>query len=142
MAFIHFGKLPFELRMKIWTNVCFQARNVPIIVDDLGPVKIASQPEEVSFCSYCYRAPLAPFLSVLHVDREARTEALNHYRLILPTNHEFFHITTSTKEEIYFNPDYDRLCIHDPMYLRFNRIQDPYRDFARRVLRLGVQFFA
>jgi hypothetical protein len=59
--------------------------------------------------------------AVLHVNTEARYEALKWYEMSFGTSHSTPHFKFSTPPTIYFNWKVDRLCVVDyNQYLSFN----------------------
>lgn len=110
-TFTCFGQLPSELRIKIWSYVCYQPRNVDIFTDNLGVIRIS---EDIHFDAYKFYSHFCSHPAVLHICREAREEGLKHYQLEFGTSHHFSIVNISTPPRIYVNFVCDRLCLLKP----------------------------
>jgi hypothetical protein len=103
-TFTPFPKLPIQLRLKIWKYGYFFTRNVDIRGKDISGIVFkhaCADPDAVAHFFHSYASPP----SLLHVCRESRSEALNHYQLEFGTTFEYelagvAHVlTTSTPQE-------------------------------------------
>jgi hypothetical protein len=110
-TFSSFGELPSELRIKIWSYVCFHPRNVDIMTEKLGTVRISDSTyaDVHKFFSHACSHP-----AVLQVCRESREEGLKHYQLEFGTSYNSSIINVSTPPQIYVNFTCDRICLLKP----------------------------
>jgi 2EXR family len=140
-TFTSFGQLPSELRIKIWSYVCFQPRNIDIFTDKLGVIRIS---DDTYFDAYMFYSHFCSHPAVLHVCREAREEALKHYQLEFGTSYHFSLVDFSTPPRIYVNFACDRLCLLEPdcfgsdLEDRFQRFVQICRDRGACSLALNV----
>jgi 2EXR family len=100
-----FGKLPIELRLKIWGLAIHEPRFIEI---EWGPkIRNGETIQPVICCGVDYRCRVTPVSrqtpAILHVSKEARDEAKKHY------NVRVFDTKTrnGSEREIYYNPKAD-----------------------------------
>ncbi|KAH7399926.1 hypothetical protein BKA64DRAFT_670728 [Cadophora sp. MPI-SDFR-AT-0126] len=107
-AFTCFPRLPPELRLIVWEQVCCQTRNVPLraVSMDFTRLVVSSSTEGV----FRYSTNLPP-PSVLSTCRESRDSGLKHYTLLFRTTFDIGHgIMVRAPARIYINADSDRIC--------------------------------
>lgn len=102
-AFTCFPKLPTEIRLMIWDDVCFFPRNIDLWVLYHGQIKRRLRGRSNTFDCNRY-VSICPHPSILHANRESRAVGLKYYELafgmhtILDYGMEF-----STPARIYVN---------------------------------------
>jgi hypothetical protein len=110
-----FPKLPIEIRLKIWEYDCFFTRNVDIWAKNIKGV-VCDETGEVAHYFHSYTSPP----SLLHVCKESRFEALQHYQLEFGTTCKYTirgvapEVTILTSPRIYINWVVDRICAFNP----------------------------
>ncbi|KAI9901752.1 hypothetical protein N3K66_003569 [Trichothecium roseum] len=109
-SFPQFGLLPPELRLKVWENL-LQPRVVVVTCiqrDDILPMRESRLEEELQT-----RAGGAQVPVLLHINREARTEALKHYEVTFAWKVSNRHNDAPVHREarIFFNYDTDALFL-------------------------------
>jgi hypothetical protein len=140
-TFTCFSELPSELRVKIWTFVCFQPRNVDIFTENLGQIRASVDTE---FETYRFYSHFCSHPSLLHACQEAREEGLKYYKLEYGTAHRFSFVNVSTPPRIYVNFACDRLCLLNADSLksdledRFERFVEICRKHGARSLAINI----
>jgi 2EXR family len=140
-TFTRFSELPSELRIKIWSFVCFQPRNVDVFTETLGTIRVS---DDTHFDTYKFYSHFCSHPAILHVSKEAREEGLKHYQLEFGTSHHFSIVKISTPPRIYVNFACDRLCLLKPDCFgsdiedRFQRFIQICRQHGARSLAMNV----
>lgn len=102
--FTLFPKLPTELRLRVWEDVCYHTRNIP-----LGTVTLSSNHVDDIY-PFVYISGCPP-PSILSANRESRTIGLKHYELELGNEFDLGHgAKIITPARIYLNFESDRIC--------------------------------
>jgi hypothetical protein len=127
VTFPYFGELPSELRIKIWSYICFHPRNVDIHTENLGTIRVC---DDVHFNAYKFLSHFCSHPAILHVCREARGEGLKYYQLEFGTSHYFSIVNISTPPRIYVNFSCDRLCLLKPGCFGSD-IEDRFHKFVQ-----------
>ncbi|PMD23861.1 hypothetical protein NA56DRAFT_657100 [Hyaloscypha hepaticicola] len=136
--FTLFSELPSELRIKIWTFVCFQPRNVDIFTENLGTIRVSV---DTQFETYRFYSHFCSHPSLLHACQEAREEGLKYYKLEYGTSHHFSLINISTPPRIYVNFACDRLCLLNGDSLKSD-LEDRFEQFVGIVRKHGARSLA
>ncbi len=136
--FTRFSELPSELRIKIWTFVCFQPRNVDIFTENLGAIRVS---DDAQFETYRFYSHFCSHPSLLHACQEAREEGLKYYKLGYGTSHHFPFINVSTPPRIYVNFACDRLCLLNADSLKSD-LEDRFEKFVEICRKHGARSLA
>jgi hypothetical protein len=120
LTFTPFPRLPFEIRTMIWTLLLALPRHI-----DIRPSTRPSAPEDFQLVVQSNSGPLrkppnmfayrskCPPPSLLHVNKEARMQALGHNQFDFGTQFTYRGSTWRTPPMIYINWNIDRVCIMD-----------------------------
>lgn len=145
VSFTFFGKLPSELRVKIWGY----AHPGPRVVEVNERDRLASYShlfpyadisgEFTSTMNNCTKRPPA----LLHVNQESRYEALKDYELV-PANELLGLCGSDAKTKIYFNFDLDTVYISKATFFQFKTLFDGQHEdnAARRIKHLAIDSIA
>jgi hypothetical protein len=137
-TFAHFGELPYELRIKIWSYVCFHPRNVDIFTENLGTIRVS---DDTYFDTYKFFSRFCSHPAILHICRESREEGLKHYQLEFGTSHHFSIVNISTPPRIYVNFSCDRLCLLKPNCFGSD-VEDRFQTFVQICRKHGARSLA
>jgi 2EXR family len=149
-TFTCFGKLPIELRFKIWKEASNATRNICVFPMDVKWI------HNLGYCTVKgheldYDDELEPFSyessdsppPVLHTCQESRAEGLKYYSLEFGMEWKFrkSSLTVSIVPKTYINWQVDRLCFPD-----FAAFRDPEEDRFRHIFQLcktkGLKYMA
>lgn len=107
-SFTCFPKLPIELRLKIWKDVCHLPRYVDIWT---GYHRVYKDRGEQILSAFTRHVTLCGVPAVLHTTRESRKEALEHYTLAFGSNQTLHYgIQLSIPPRIYVDWKSDIIC--------------------------------
>lgn len=149
--FTCFQKLPVEIRNTVWKEVCFEPRVVDLWVSEMSENQkglntylresLDGFEREVQFIFRTYSQPP----SILHVNQEARHEALKYYQLVFGTEYKvklgrnMSDLQITTDPEIYFNWKCDILLpmdLYERYWIMFG-ILDDLRKYAHSLKRFA-----